>query len=114
MTDMAVQTKQHILSLILRHRERIAAFGVDRLGLFGSFVRDEQGSDSDVDMLVKFKTGRKTFDTFMGLGFFLEEIFGRRVELVTQESLSPYIGPSILNEIEYVVLDDRLPSAHIE
>ena len=97
MTDMAVQTKQHILSLISRHRERIAAFGVDRLGLFGSFVRDEQGSDSDVDILVEFKTGRKTFDTFMGLAFFLEEIFGRRVELVTQESLSQ--GNRVLNEV---------------
>jgi len=111
---MAAHSKGQILSLVSRHKVQIAEFGVERLGLFGSFVREEQGSDSDVDMLVEFKSGRKTFDSFMGLAFFVEEIFGRRVELVTRESLSPYIGPSILNETEYVDLDDRLSSSHSE
>lgn len=101
---MAVQTKEHILSLIYGHQDQIRSWGVRRLGLFGSFVRGQPGSDSDIDMLVEFETGHKTFDNFVNVALFLEELFGRRVELVTPEALSPYIGPHILQEVEYVTL----------
>ena len=109
---MAVQTKQHIWSLLQEHQPQIRAFGVRRLGLFGSFVREQQGRESDVDVLVEFEPGRKTFDAFMQLAFFLEALFGRRVELVTPESLSPYIGPHILREMTYVSFDETLSPAH--
>ena len=99
---MTVETYGHILSLIETHQSEIRAFGVRRLGLFGSFVRGEQRAESDVDLLVEFDHGRKTFDAFMRLAFYLEDLLGRRVELVTPESLSPYIGPHILDEVEYV------------
>lgn len=97
-----VETKDDILSAI---REKVGQFhtlGVKRLGLFGSFVRGEPSTKSDVDILVEFETGQKTFDHFMQLSFLLEEIFQRRVEIVTPESLSPHIGPHILREVEYV------------
>jgi len=109
---MAVQTKAHILALLQEHRQQIRAFGVRRLGLFGSFVREEPRSESDVDVLVEFESGHKTFDAFMELAFFLEALFGRRVELVTSESLSPHIGPHILREMEYVSFDASLSPAH--
>jgi predicted nucleotidyltransferase len=99
---MAVRTKERVLLLIEEHQAQIQAFGVNRLGLFGSFARGEQDEDSDVDLLVEFDSGKKTFDAFIHLAFFLEELFGRRVELVTPESLSPCIGPRILNEVKYV------------
>jgi predicted nucleotidyltransferase len=99
---MTVETYGNILSLIETHQGEIRAFGVRRLGLFGSFVRGEQREGSDVDVLVEFDRGRKTFDAFMRLAFYLEDLFGRPVELVTPESLSPYIGPHILDEVEYV------------
>lgn len=98
----AVPTAARVFSLIGEHQAQIRALGVKRLGLFGSFVRGEQDEDSDVDLLVEFDSGKKTFDGFIGLAFFLEELLGRRVELVTPESLSPYIGPGILNEVKYV------------
>jgi predicted nucleotidyltransferase len=101
---MAVQTEDHILALIQEYQKQIRAFGVKRLGLFGSFVRGQQNEDSDVDVLVEFDLGKKTFDAFIHLAFFLEDLFGRRVELVTPESLSPYIGPHILREVEYVTV----------
>ena len=69
--------------------------GVRRIGLFGSFVRGERRPDSDVDLLVDFEPLGKTFDHFMELSFLLEEVLQRRVELVTPESLSPYLGPDI-------------------
>jgi hypothetical protein len=49
-----------------------------------------------------FESGQKTFDHFMALSFLLEDLLQRRVELVTPEGLSPYIGPYILQEVEYV------------
>ena len=70
--------------------------------MFGSFARQEAGADSDVDLLVEFEPGRKSFDNFMSLSFLLEEVLGRRVELITPESLSPHIGLRILEEVEYV------------
>ncbi len=57
-----------------------------------------------IDLLVEFESGKKTFDAFMELSFYLEEILQRKVELVTVESLSPYIGPHILEEVEYAAI----------
>ena len=99
-----IQTKADTLDLLRSHRDEILSFGVSRLGLFGSFVREQQQTDSDVDLLVEFDPNRKTFDNFMHLSFFLEELLDRRVELVTTDSLSPYLGPFILKEVEYVNL----------
>jgi uncharacterized protein len=101
-----VQTKADLVAAVQRHAQRIRALGVARLGLFGSFARDEQQPASDVDVLVQFRPEEKTFDHFCALGELLEDVLGRRVELVTPESLSPYIGPKILAEVEYVPLDD--------
>ena len=84
--------------------EAIAGFGVARLGLFGSFVRDEAAEASDVDVFVEFEPGMKTFNNFMDLGFFLEELFGRRVDLLTRASLSPIFGHKILAEVQYVLI----------
>lgn len=99
-----VKTKQDILNVLDQHQSRLKALGVRRVGLFGSFVRGEQHPDSDIDLLVEFDSGRKTFDAFMELSFFLEEVLVRRIELVTIESLSPHLGPHILREVEYVTL----------
>lgn len=78
-----VQTEMGIFSPLQERQKEIIAFGVKRLGLFGSFVRGQQDDSSDVDLLVKSHTGRKTFDAFIQLAFFLEDLLGRPVELVT-------------------------------
>jgi predicted nucleotidyltransferase len=98
---MPVKDKQEIFALPAENESRLQRLGVKRCGLFGSFARGEQTEQSDVDILVEFEEGRKTFDNFMALAFFLEDLFGRKVDLLTPESLSPYIGPHILNEVEY-------------
>jgi len=102
--DTTIKTKQDVLKILHQNRDRLKALGVSRIGLFGSLVRGEQHPDSDIDLLVEFEPGQKTFDAFMELSFFLEEILQRRIELVTVESLSPYIGPHILKEVEYAAL----------
>ncbi len=100
----AVSTKHDIVELLRQNVHTLSSFGIRRIGLFGSFVRNEQQPTSDIDFLVEFDPKRKTFDNFMALSFFLEELLQRKVELVTAESLSPYLGPYILEEVEYVSL----------
>jgi hypothetical protein len=99
-----VKTKQDILDVLEQNRTRLKALGAKKIGLFGSFVRGEQRPDSDIDLLVEFEPGQKTFDNFIELSFFLEEVLQHRTELVTVESLSPYLGPYILREVEYAAL----------
>lgn len=99
-----VNSKQDILSVLDQNRSHLRALGARKIGLFGSFVRGEQRPGSDIDLLVEFEAGQKTFDAFIELSFFLEEILGNKIELVTLESLSPYLGPHILREAEYVAL----------
>ncbi len=94
-------TKQDILDAIESNRSKLRSLGVRNLALFGSFVRECQTPESDIDLLVEFDAAEKTYDNFVGLADFLEELLQRPVELVTTESLSPYIGPRILDEAEY-------------
>jgi hypothetical protein len=97
-------TKDDILDCLLRQRTRLAALGVVSIGLFGSFLRGEQTTSSDIDILVEFAPNLHTFDNFMEISFLLEDLLGRKVDLVTSESLSPYIGPHIMKEVERVAI----------
>jgi predicted nucleotidyltransferase len=99
-----ITTKQDVLDVLYQKKSQLIELGVKRIGLFGSFVRGEQRPDSDIDFLVEFEPGQKTFDRFMELAFLLEKALKHRIELITVESLSPYIGPHILKEVEYVAL----------
>ncbi len=98
---MTVQNKEQIFKCLHEHRAEIRGFGVKRFGLFGSFRQERQTVESDVDLLVEFENGRKSFDNFMRLSFFLEDLLGRKVDLITPESLSPHLGAKILREVEY-------------
>lgn len=98
---MPANTKEEVFAVLADNAGLLKTLGVKRCGLFGSFVRGAQNEESDVDILVEFEEGRKSFDNFMRLAFFLEEALGRKVDLVTPESLSRHIGPRILREVEY-------------
>jgi hypothetical protein len=100
----ATQDRQDVISRIRNAQSQLRTYGVARLKLFGSFVRGEQHSDSDVDLLVEFAPGRKTFDNFLAVCELLEASLKRRVELLTTESLSPHIGPRIMQEALDVVV----------
>lgn len=93
-----VPTRDEAVQLIRRAESRIRDLGVRRLALFGSVLRDEARPDSDVDLLVQFQPGQKTAGRFFALYDLLEELLPARVELVTTEALSPFIGPHILAE----------------
>ena len=95
-------SKQQIFKLILENKQAFRDLGADRLGVFGSFVRDEQNKDSDVDLMVDFLPGQKNYRNFLGIADLAEKLMGREVEILTPQSLSPFIAPYIEREIEYV------------
>jgi predicted nucleotidyltransferase len=82
---------------------QVRALGVLRVALFGSVLRGHPHERSDVDLLVQFAPGAKSYDRFLALSELLEAQLGRRVELVTTEALSPFIGPRILAEAQDVL-----------
>jgi uncharacterized protein len=107
-----VTTKKELIEAIHANEEKIKSFGVKKLGLFGSFVHEEQDEDSDVDFLVDFRKKDLNLSNLSGLGYFLEDISGRRVELVTRNSLSKYFGHHILNETESLLSSGRNSASH--
>jgi len=96
-------TTNAILAVMRSHKSQLAALGVRRIGLFGSYARNEQQLQSDIDILVDFEPEQETFDNLMNLCDYLEELFaGEKIEVVTVNGLSPYIGPHVLDEVMYV------------
>jgi hypothetical protein len=90
------RTGSEVLELLARNRDRIRSFGVRSLALFGSSVRDEATPASDVDLLVEFDN--KTFDNYMDLKFFLEDLLGRPVDLVLRSAVKSRLREPILAE----------------
>lgn len=96
-------SKDYILSVIKNHKAELAKFGVRAIGLFGSYLREEQSDKSDIDILIDFDPDKENFDNYMAVYDYFEELFkNTKIEIVTKNGLSPYIGPKILKEVMYV------------
>jgi len=94
--------KKEILNTIRSHKtEMEALYGVQRLGLFGSYVRERQRKKSDIDILVAFSRDIDLFD-FLDLREYLESRLHAKVDLVMESALKPTIGKCIFSEVEYV------------
>jgi uncharacterized protein len=94
--------KQEIIDIIRNNKpEIVARYGVQKLGLFGSYVRDQQRKRSDIDILVSFSRDIDLFD-FVDLREYLEARLHSKVDLVMETALKPAIGRRILSEVEYV------------
>ena len=98
-----VLNREHAVQRLTQCECEIRALGVVRLALFGSVLRGQTYGESDVDLLVQFAPGAKTYSRFFALSELLEDRLGRRVELVTTEALSPFLGPRILAEAHDVL-----------
>ena len=96
-------SKENILSTLKNRKSDLSELGVQEIGLFGSYVRDEQTEKSDIDILINFGPDKESFDNYMAVYDILENLFKNlRVEIITKNGLSPYIGPKILEEVQYV------------
>jgi len=95
--------KDYILATLKSNKSRFSKFGIKDMGLFGSYVRGEQSEKSDIDILIDFEPEMENYDNYMAVYDMFELLFkNERVEIVTKNGLSPYIGPKILNEVMYV------------
>lgn len=96
-------TKEHIITTIRTNKPKLFKFGIRDIGIFGSYARGEQMKTSDIDILIDFEPDKENYDNFMAVYDMIERLFSdQRVEIVTKNGLSPYIGPKILNEVIYV------------
>ncbi len=88
-------SRNEVISLLQKHKPALAErFGVTSLALFGSFARDEATDESDLDILVTFN-GPATSRSYFGVQFYIEDLTGRRVDLVTDKALRPELRPSV-------------------
>lgn len=96
-------SKTSIADRLISITPQLRQLGVSRLALFGSHARGEATPESDVDLLIEFEPGRKSFGGLVSLAELLEKVLECRVDAVTIESLSPHIGPKILAEAVDVI-----------
>lgn len=96
-------TKENIIGILRSYKTEFSKFGVQNIGLFGSYVRNEQSEKSDIDLLIDFDPEKENFDNYMAVYDMFERIFkNEKVEVVTKNGLSKYIGPKILKNVMYV------------
>lgn len=94
-------SSDEILKIINEKQQDIKKFGIKSIGLFGSYAINKQKKESDIDLIVEFKKGKKTFDNYMDLKFYLENLFDCKVDLVIKEALKVDIKPYILKSVKY-------------
>jgi uncharacterized protein len=97
-------SQQNIQNILLNHQSKIKQFGTKRLGLFGSYSRGEQQENSDLDFIVEFYKEQKNYKNFIHLCFYLEEIFNKKIDLLTLESLpqNREFTENVLNEVIFL------------
>ena len=93
-------TKKDIKNIISKNKEILKKYRVKSIALFGSYIRNEQREDSDIDFLVEFE--KPTYDNLIHLVFSLEKLLEKKVNLVPEGSLSPYIEPYVEKEAEEI------------
>lgn len=94
--------KKMVLRVLADNKLKINQLGVKRIGLFGSYAREEQTKNSDVDLLIEFEKGKKSYRNLLKIYDFTQNLLKKKVDIVTVESLSKYIGPYIKKEVIYV------------
>jgi len=77
-------------------------YHVKEIGIFGSFIKGSPTIQSDVDILIDFKQGHKDFFNFIRLKYYLENLLGKKVDLVMKKAIKPMLKKRILSEVEYV------------
>jgi len=98
--------KNDIHSLIEGRKQELKQYGLRRIGIYGSYVRNEAIATSDIDLILDFDETKKTYRNFIGSTFLLEKLLGHTVDAVTPQGLSPYIKPYIDHDATYVQIAD--------
>ena len=96
------------MRILKAHREHLKHLGVEKIALYGSVARNEATPQSDVDVLVELADAFLTLEGYMDLCFYLEELFGRRVDVTTFRSIKPHMRDSMLADVVYVDLREEV------
>ncbi len=95
--------KENILSVLKTNKPALSKYGVSKIGLFGSYLNEEQSINSDIDLLIDFEPEKENFDNYIAVCDIFDSLFqNEKVAIITKNGLSKYIGPSILNNVLYV------------
>jgi len=96
-------TKQTIFEQLKQHKAEMENLGIRKVGLFGSYIRNEQKENSDIDILIKWEENKATLDNFLGLYSLLEGLFtNKKIDIASEDYLNKRLQPFILKEVEYV------------
>ena len=90
--------REKVLNLLRVHQKEIYAFNIQKISIFGSVARNEESPDSDIDILIKFD-GPASYDSYMDLKFYLEDLLGRKVDLVTEDALREEIKSFVQRDL---------------
>ena len=99
---MGTKDRDQVLAFLRKHKSELQSrFGVTRLGLVGSYARNEAKEDSDIDLVVSMQS-ENTFRSFFGLLHFLQDNLHERIDLATEASLKPLVKETVMRDIHYV------------
>ncbi|PWR75455.1 nucleotidyltransferase [Methanospirillum stamsii] len=100
---MIMTEREEVLSILKRESHDLKdRFGVLKVGLFGSVVRNEAGESSDIDLFIELDPESVTYKKYLDLEVYLQSLFPRKIEIVTTDGVSPYILPYISREVVWV------------
>lgn len=96
-------TRDDILSFLKAHQQEMRrGYGVKRIGLFGSYARQAENEDTDIDIVVEFEADKKNLPNFFGFKRYLEENLGNSVDLGIESALKPIVRNAVKKDIIYV------------
>ena len=101
-----MHSAENILNTLQSDKQILKDLHLARIGLFGSVARGTQNENSDLDFLIEFENGFKNFKNFMKIATYLENQFGENFDMVTKESLTPFVYNRALKDIKYVQIID--------
>ena len=93
------------IAMIEKQAQRLRSLGARRIGVFGSFARGDTSPESDIDIYLEFEPGKKNYDNFFAIYELLTQVFGRRIDLVTEGALSERKARIILPTARYAAID---------
>ena len=99
-----MKTFKEIKNILVKHKDELRQeYSIKEIGIFGSYIRDEQRKMSDVDILIEFSEEAKiSLLDFIHIENYISDLLGVKVDLVEKSALKPRIGRHILKEVIYL------------
>ena len=100
--EVDILERKELIQIIKEHEKNIKSFGIDKIGIFGSYAKETANENSDIDILVKFKDVPRISKSYFGLKFYLEDLLQKEVDLCREKDLREELKEEILRSVIYV------------